>query len=395
MEQKVNWLSSDPKAIIVTGSAGFIGYHLTKALLARGRQVIGIDVINDYYDPALKYGRLEQCGVSRQALDDAGYGQMVEGESGYRFYRADIADQELIFRILEDELARLNQATEGDSVGGPGESKPGQGRFEAICNLAAQAGVRYSLENPRAYVESNISGFLTILEACRTFPVDHLIYASSSSVYGNNSSMPFSTRDNVDRPVSLYAASKKSNELMAYTYSHLFGIPATGLRFFTVYGPWGRPDMAYFLFTRAILEGQPIKVFNHGNMKRDFTYVDDIVEGMIRVMEHPPRRSTSLPVGTTIESAGNEEEEEAIQPPYRLYNIGKGAPVDLMHFIETIESALGRKAEKELLPMQPGDVPATWADTADLERDMGYRPSTLVEAGVGQFVRWYREFYGV
>ncbi|MCF7914748.1 MAG: NAD-dependent epimerase [Spirochaetaceae bacterium] len=346
--------------ILVTGTAGFIGHHLALRLLRDGHEVVGIDNLNDYYDPRLKYGRLAAAGIDELKI---GYGLLVAsstpGQSSaahaaYRFARVDLTDYESLQALFAGE------------------------RFDAVCNLAAQAGVRYSLENPHAYADSNLTGFLNILELCRRFEVGHLVYASSSSVYGMNTRMPFSTKDPVDYPVSLYAASKKANELMAHSYSHLYSLPTTGLRFFTVYGPWGRPDMAYFLFTDAIMAGRPIKVFNNGEMKRDFTYIDDIVEGVARVLYGG---------GPT---AGN----QVTQAPYRIYNIGNGAPVDLMQFIEAIEKALGKTAEKEYLPMQPGDVPVTWADTTDLERDFGYKPSTPVEEGVARFVEWYREYYG-
>jgi UDP-glucuronate 4-epimerase len=318
--------------ILVTGAAGFIGHFVAKHLLARGDEVVGVDNLTPYYDVSLKEARLAQ----------------LHAATGFRFERIDLADK--------NATERLFSAVRPDGV----------------IHLAAQPGVRYSLENPHAYVDANISGFLNVLEGCRHHPVAHLVYASSSSVYGGNTKIPFAVDDNVDRPVSLYAATKKANELMAHTYSHLFGIPVTGLRFFTVYGPWGRPDMAPMLFTKAILEGRPIKVFNHGNMKRDFTYVDDIVEGVLRVYGRPPP----------------EGEVRA-----KLYNIGNSTPVDLMAFIGTLEKLLGRDAEKQMLPMQPGDVPATFADVADLEREFGFRPQTLLEDGLRRLVEWYREFY--
>ncbi|ACL63602.1 NAD-dependent epimerase/dehydratase [Anaeromyxobacter dehalogenans 2CP-1] len=318
---------------LVTGAAGFIGFHLAKALLDRGDVVLGVDSMVPYYDVRLKEARLAQ----------------LTGRPGFTFERLDLADREATSRLFE------------------------RGGFGAVVHLAAQPGVRYSLENPHAYVDANVTGFLDVLEGCRRHPVRHLVYASSSSVYGGNTKVPFAVTDNVDHPVSLYAATKKANELMAYTYSHLFAIPATGLRFFTVYGPWGRPDMAPMLFARAILEGQPIKVFNHGQMRRDFTYVDDIVEGVIRVLDRPP-------------AAG-------VVPPHRLYNIGNSQPVELLRFIDVMEAALGKKAVRELLPMQPGDVPATFADVSDLERDVGFRPATSIEEGVRRFVAWYRAYH--
>ncbi|ACL67753.1 NAD-dependent epimerase/dehydratase [Anaeromyxobacter dehalogenans 2CP-1] len=320
--------------ILVTGAAGFIGHFVAKRLLAAGRQVVGIDNLVPYYDVALKEARLAR----------------LTGIPGFRFERMDLADRAAAERLFAEV------------------------RPDGVIHLAAQPGVRYSLENPHAYVDANITGFLNVLEGCRHHAVQHLVYASSSSVYGGNTKVPFSVGDNVDHPVSLYAATKKANELMAHTYSHLFGIPATGLRFFTVYGPWGRPDMAPMLFTKAILEGRPIKVFNHGNMKRDFTYVDDIVEGVLRVYERPPP-------GAGVRA--------------RVYNIGNSTPVDLMHFIGTLERLLGREAEKQMLPMQAGDVPATFADVSDLEHDIDFRPRTSLEDGLRQLVEWYREFYAI
>jgi len=335
--------------ILVTGTAGFIGYHLTERLIARGDHVVGLDVINDYYDVRVKHGRLERLGLDPREVE-ANPGNVISGKNPLaRFIKLDLCDKPGLDALFAAE------------------------KFDAVVNLAAQAGVRYSLTNPEVYANSNILGFLNILEACRFHPVKHLVYASSSSVYGSNTKVPFSTSDNVDHPVSLYAASKKANELMAHTYSHLFGIPTTGLRFFTVYGPWGRPDMALFLFTKAILEGKPIDVFNHGNMRRDFTYIGDIVEGVTRVLDHPP----------------------AATPPYKVYNIGNSAPVKLMDFIEEIERQLGKKAQKNLLPLQPGDVPASHADVTDLMADLGYKPETSVKDGIAAFVKWYKEFYGV
>ena len=338
--------------ILVTGSAGFIGFHLVQKLLDKGAEVVGIDNINDYYDPELKFSRLNEAGISRHAEN---WHQPVKSEknSNYTFIRMNLEDREEIARLFETE------------------------KFDVVCNLAAQAGVRYSLENPHAYINSNIVGFLNILEGCRHNHVKHLVYASSSSVYGNNKKMPLSTEDRVDNPVSLYAATKKSNELMAHTYSHLYGIPSTGLRFFTVYGPWGRPDMAYFLFTRAILENKPIKIFNNGDLYRDFTYIDDIVEGVAKIIEKPP---LTPPKGENKEC-------------YKVYNIGNSAPVKLMDFIETIEKAWGKEALKEYHDMQPGDVYKTFADVSALENDFGYAPKTSVEEGIGEFVKWYKSFY--
>ena len=333
-------LSAGP--ILVTGTAGFIGFHLAQRLLAEGFEVAGLDSINSYYDPRLKHARLDR----------------LTGRPGFAFHQLDLADRDGIAKLFADT------------------------RPQVVVNLAAQAGVRYSLTNPHAYVDSNITGFLNILEGCRHHGVRHLVYASSSSVYGANTKMPFSVHDNVDHPVSLYAATKKANELMAHTYSHLYGIPATGLRFFTVYGPWGRPDMAYFIFTRSIVEGRPIQIFNEGKMRRDFTYIDDIVEGVRRIMEKPPAGNPDW--------SGDAPDPATSTAPHVVYNIGNNQPVELMRMIGALESALGMKAEKVMLPMQPGDVPATYADVADLEREVGFRPSTGIEDGLGRFVRWYR-----
>ena len=333
-------LSAGP--ILVTGTAGFIGFHLAQRLLAEGFEVAGLDSINSYYDPRLKHARLDR----------------LTGRPGFAFHQLDLADRDGIAKLFADT------------------------RPQVVVNLAAQAGVRYSLTNPHAYVDSNITGFLNILEGCRHHGVRHLVYASSSSVYGANTKMPFSVHDNVDHPVSLYAATKKANELMAHTYSHLYGIPATGLRFFTVYGPWGRPDMAYFIFTRSIVEGRPIQIFNEGKMRRDFTYIDDIVEGVRRIMEKPPAGNPDW--------SGDAPDPATSTAPHVVYNIGNNQPVELMRMIEALESALGIKAEKVMLPMQPGDVPATYADVTDLKREVGFRPDTSIEDGLGRFVRWYR-----
>ncbi|HXV21120.1 MAG TPA: NAD-dependent epimerase [Desulfuromonadales bacterium] len=333
--------------LLVTGAAGFIGFHLSKRLLDRGDEVIGLDNLNDYYDVSLKQARLAQ----------------LTSRPGFRFVRMDLADRAGIAGLFAGE------------------------RFDRVVNLAAQAGVRYSLENPHAYVDSNLVGFVNILEGCRHSKVEHLVFASSSSVYGANTAMPFSIHHNVDHPVSLYAATKKANELMAHTYSHLYGLPTTGLRFFTVYGPWGRPDMALFLFTRAILAGRPIDVYNYGKMQRDFTYIDDIVEGVIRVTD---RTATPNP-----EWSGDHPDPGTSAAPYRNYNIGNNNPVELLYLIETLEKTLGRKAEKNLLPIQPGDVPATYADVDDLVRDVGFKPATSIEEGVGRFVEWYREYFKI
>jgi UDP-glucuronate 4-epimerase len=360
--------------ILITGTAGFIGFHLANKLMAAGHTITGIDNINDYYDPQLKYDRLQASGFQinpdnrtpkesgSEAEAPGGPLQGITSTKGnYSFYQIDLADKEALMQLFA------------------------AGKFDFVVNLAAQAGVRYSLTNPQAYVDANITGFLNILEACRAHPVKHLVYASSSSVYGKNTEMPFSVNHNVDHPVSLYAASKKSNELMAHTYSHLFGIPATGLRFFTVYGPWGRPDMALFLFTKAMIAGEPIQVFNEGNMMRDFTYVDDIVEGIIRVMERP----------ATANPAWDSRKPDPATSNIRhcVYNIGRGQPVKLMDFIAALETALDITADKYLMPMQAGDVPATWADTKALEQDTGYKPATPVEEGIKRFVKWYKSYY--
>ncbi len=347
--------------ILVTGTAGFIGYHLAKRLLERGDEVVGLDVINDYYDIRVKHGRLEDTGI----VKDPAYNELVSSSKydNYKFIKLGLEDKENLDKLFAQE------------------------KFDRVCNLAAQAGVRYSLENPQAYIDSNIVGFTNILEACRHNEVEHLAYASSSSVYGLNETMPFSTSHNVDHPVSLYAASKKSNELMAHCYSHLFNLPTTGLRFFTVYGPWGRPDMALFLFAKAILEDKPIDVFNYGKMKRDFTYIDDIVEGVVRVIDNPPKGKDSW--------SGAKPDPSCSKAPYKVYNIGNSSPVQLMDFISAIEKSIGKTAEKNMLPLQAGDVPATWADVTDLQEDLDYKPNTSIEHGVEQFIKWYREFYNV
>jgi UDP-glucuronate 4-epimerase len=331
----------------VTGAAGFIGSHVSRRLLERGDEVVGIDNVNDYYDVNLKRARLQPLLASER----------------FQFFPVDVADRAAMEKLFVEV---------------PGD---------IVIHLAAQAGVRYSLSNPHAYVESNLVGFMNILEGCRHQQVRHLTYASSSSVYGANTQMPFSVHQNVDHPLSLYAATKKANELMAHTYSHLYGLPTTGLRFFTVYGPWGRPDMALFLFTQAILAGKPIDVFNEGRMRRDFTYIDDIVEGVIRVADRP--------AAPNPEWTGESADPGSSRAPYRVYNIGNSEPVELSHFIATLEQALGKKAQKNLLPMQPGDVPATFADVSDLVRDVGFRPATSIEEGIRRFVAWYREYYGV
>jgi len=346
--------------ILITGTAGFIGFHLAKRLLERGDEVVGIDNINDYYDVNLKYARLAETGISREAEKWHTPVQSMK-YPGYTFVRMNLEDRNQLTALFEKE------------------------KFDNVCNLAAQAGVRYSLKNPYTYIDSNIVGFINILEACRHHNIRHLVYASSSSVYGNNTKMSLSTSDNVDHPISLYAATKKSNELMAHTYSHLFGLPTTGLRFFTVYGPWGRPDMALFLFTKAILESRPIQVFNYGNMVRDFTYIDDIVEGVVRVIDHPAKPSP----------AGKNDVSCSDTAPYKVYNIGNASPVPLTEYIAAIEAALGKMAEKEFLPMQPGDVPRTEADVTDLMRDLGYKPSTPIKTGIEKFTAWYKTYFGI
>ena len=348
--------------ILITGTAGFIGFHLANRMLDRGDEVVGLDCINDYYDPNLKYDRLQYAGIERSSIE---YGKVVASvkHPNYRFIKLKLEDRDALMNLFAEE------------------------KFDAVCNLAAQAGVRYSLINPGAYIDSNIVGFINILEGCRHHEVKHLAYASSSSVYGLNENMPFSTSDNVDHPISLYAASKKSNELMAHTYSHLFRVPTTGLRFFTVYGPWGRPDMALFLFTKAMLENKAIKVFNHGNMRRDFTYVQDIVEGVVRVIDNPPQGNAAW--------TGSAPDPSTSIAPYKVYNIGNQNPVALMDFIKAIEDKLGIVAEKEMMPLQPGDVEATYADVSDLVANLNYRPDTSIQEGIDQFVDWYMAYYGV
>ncbi|WP_020536113.1 NAD-dependent epimerase [Lewinella cohaerens] len=348
--------------ILITGTAGFIGSHLANRLIADGHQIVGLDIINDYYDVNVKYGRLERAGIPKNAIK---VGELVQNTThpNYRFIQLDLVD-----RAGMDKLFATEQ-------------------FDAVVNLAAQAGVRYSLINPQAYIDSNIIGFTNILECCRHNGVKHLAYASSSSVYGLNEKMPLSTSDNVDHPISLYAASKKSNELMAHTYSHLFGLATTGLRFFTVYGPWGRPDMALFLFTDAMLKGEPIKVFNHGKMVRDFTYIDDIVEGIVRVIQHPPQGNQ--------EWTGAKPDPSTSKAPYKVYNIGNNDPVTLMDFISAIEEELGIEAKKIMMDLQPGDVPATYADVHDLMDDLGYKPETPIKDGIKAFIDWYKMFYKV
>ena len=348
--------------VLITGTAGFIGFHLANKLIARGDEVIGLDCISDYYDPNVKYGRLDYAGIDQK---DIKYNKLTQSskKANYRFIKLQLEDKDNL-----DNLFELEQ-------------------FDSVCNLAAQAGVRYSIENPMAYIDANIIGFINILESCRNHGVKNLSYASSSSVYGLNESYPFSTSDNVDHPMSLYAATKKSNELMAHTYSHLYGISTTGLRFFTVYGPWGRPDMALFLFTKAALEGRFIDVFNYGEMLRDFTYVDDIVEGVTRIIDNPAQPNP--------EWSGKQPDPSTSSSPYKIYNIGNNDPVKLMDFIEAIENALGKKIQKNMMPLQAGDVPETYANVDDLVRDLDYKPSTSVQKGIDNFVTWYREFFKV
>ncbi|MGH8670421.1 MAG: NAD-dependent epimerase [Burkholderiales bacterium] len=331
---------------LVTGAAGFIGFHVCSRLLERGDEVLGVDNLNEYYDDGLKRARLEQ----------------LEQRPGFRFFRLDLADRPGMAGLFDAQ------------------------RPDYVINLAAQAGVRFSLQNPHAYVDSNLVGFANVLEGCRQNAVKHLVFASSSSVYGANTHMPFSVHDNVDHPISLYAASKKSNELMAHSYSHLFRLPTTGLRFFTVYGPWGRPDMALFLFTRAIMQGRAIDVFNHGNMQRDFTYIDDIVEGVVRVIDQTPEPDPQW--------CGAQPDPSTSSAPYRLYNIGNHHPAQLLRIIEILEDCLGRKARKNMLPMQPGDVQATYADVEDLRQAVGFAPDTPLEDGIARFVSWYKSYYG-
>jgi len=330
------------QTILITGAAGFIGFHLTQALLSRGEKVVGVDNLNDYYDPALKQARLEQIEQHKEI-------------SNFTFLKMDIANREATAELFQQNL------------------------FDIVVNLAAQAGVRYSIDNPHAYVDSNLVGFVNVLEGCRHSKVKHLVYASSSSVYGMNTKQPFSTEDRVDYPISLYAATKKSNELMAHTYSHLYGLPTTGLRFFTVYGPYGRPDMAYYKFTKAILEGKSIDVYNNGVMQRDFTYIDDIIEGVLGVMNKLPEQNISQ-ITTS-------------QAPYKIYNIGNNNPISLRRFITAIEKACGVKAKEKLLPMQAGDVPITFAEVDDLIKDIKFKPDTSIESGIHDFVRWYQSFY--
>jgi UDP-glucuronate 4-epimerase len=335
------------KTILVTGAAGFIGFHIAQQLVAEGRDVVGLDNLNNHYDPGLKLARLE----------------LLRANSRFSFVQADLADRPLMASLFAKH------------------------RFAVVVHLAAQAGVRYSLDHPHAYVDANLEGFINVLEGCRHNDCKHLLFASSSSVYGANTKLPFSAQDNVDHPISLYAASKKANELMAHAYSHLYRIPATGLRFFTVYGPWGRPDMAMFIFAKAILGGTPIKLFNHGNMRRDFTYIDDVSEAVVRLMDRPPQGNPNW--------SGQNPDPATSAAPWKIYNIGNNNPEDLMHVVSLLEKEFGRTATKEMLPMQPGDVPATYADIEDLVRDVGFRPATAIEDGIARFAKWYRDYHNL
>ena len=348
--------------ILITGTAGFIGSYVASNIARRGDEVIGIDNINNYYGLEIKYGRLEKDGIDHLKAEKGAWVQSTKLPS-YCFKKMSLEDRPAIEQLFSEH------------------------RFDKVCHLAAQAGVRYSLTNPYAYIDSNITGFINLLECARHNGIKHFVYASSSSVYGLNEKYPFSTNDNVDHPISLYAATKKSNELMAHTYSYLFTMPVTGLRFFTVYGPWGRPDMALFIFTRAILKGRPIDVFNHGKMKRDFTYIDDITAGIIKILDNPPEGDPDW--------NGTSPDPSRSKAPYRIYNIGNNSPVGLMDFIEAIEKALGKKAKKNFLPLQPGDVPATWADVDNLVADFGYTPGVTVRDGVRRFVEWYKDYFNI
>jgi len=348
--------------ILVTGTAGFIGYYTVLKLIDKCEKIIGIDGINDYYDVNLKYGRLDETGIDRNLIE---YNTPVKSSKydNYSFIKLNLEDRDALNKLFEKE------------------------KFTHVCHLAAQAGVRYSITNPYAYIDSNINGFINVLECCRNYKVKHLVYASSSSVYGLNEKIPFSTSDNVDHPVSLYAATKKSNELMAHAYSHLYQIPVTGLRFFTVYGPWGRPDMAYFSFTKAITEGKSIDIYNNGDMMRDFTYIDDIVEGVVRVIDIVPQGNSNW--------SGLNPDPSSSKAPYKVYNIGNNNPVKLLDFVKVIEKELGREADKKFLPMQAGDVYATYADVDDIVKDTGFRPSTTIEEGIHKFIDWYKVYYSL
>lgn len=346
--------------ILITGTAGFIGFHLAEKLLELGNEVIGLDCINDYYDVNLKYARLAKTGIEKKDIE---YGRLVQSKTydRYQFIKLKLEDREAIDKLLDSQC------------------------FDHVCHLAAQAGVRYSLQNPYAYIDSNINGFLNIIEASKRNKIKHFVYASSSSVYGLNTNMPFSTANNVDHPISLYAATKKSTELIAHTYSHIHKLPTTGLRFFTVYGPWGRPDMALFLFTKAIAEGKSIDVYNMGNMKRDFTYIDDITNGVIHVINKPAE--------TNPDWNPEKPDPSCSSAPYKIYNIGNSSPVLLMEFIDAIEEFMGKKAQKNYLPMQKGDIPATFADVDDLVKNFNYKPNTSIKEGVSKFIEWYKSFY--
>jgi UDP-glucuronate 4-epimerase len=348
--------------ILITGTAGFIGFHLALKLLERGDEVVGVDSINDYYDQKVKYGRLEFTGIEQQNIK---YNELIQSTKykNYRFIKLNLEDRENLENLFKSE------------------------KFDKVANIAAQAGVRYSIDNPYAYIDSNIIGFMNILENSRNYNIQHLAYASSSSVYGLNKQQPFSTSSNVDHPMSLYASTKKSNELMAHTYSHLFDLPTTGLRFFTVYGPWGRPDMALFKFTKAILENKPIDVYNYGEMQRDFTYIDDIVEGVIRVIDNPPQKNSDW--------NGLNPDPSRSSAPYKIYNIGNNNPVKLMDFVAEIEKKLGKTAEKNMMPLQAGDIPSTYADVSDLIEDLNYKPNTDIQTGISNFIDWYKEFFDV
>lgn len=346
--------------VLVTGAAGFIGFHLCSALLKRGDEVTGLDNLNDYYDPSLKTARLKELGITSIAESGTSVSKLYPS---FSFVKVSLEDKDKLFALCD------------------------KNRFDAIINMAAQAGVRYSLINPDAYIRANIVGFLNVLEACRQFPVKHLVYASTSSVYGSNTEMPFSEHQPTNHPVSLYAATKKSNELMAHSYSHLYNIPTTGLRFFTVYGPWGRPDMALFVFTKAILDGKPIKVFNEGKMQRDFTYIDDIVQGVIRILDKPATPN--------VDWEGNQPDPASSKAPYKVYNIGNNKPAELIEFIEAIEYELGKTGTKEFLPMQAGDVPSTNADITELIADTGYTPQFTVQQGIKRFITWYKDYFEV
>ena len=350
------------KKILITGTAGFIGFHTAKRFIKEGFEVVGLDGINNYYDVNLKYDRLKETGIEKNKIE---YGQLVKSNKfkNYDFIKLLLEDKDQILKLFKEQ------------------------QFDYVCHLAAQAGVRYSIENPYAYIQSNINGFLNIIETSKQNKIKHLVYASSSSVYGLNKNMPFSVSQNVDHPLSLYAATKKSDELIAHSYSHLFNLPTTGLRFFTVYGPWGRPDMALFIFAKAILENKPINVFNNGDMMRDFTYIDDIVEGIFRVVNKPAEANPNW--------SGKNPETESSSAPYKLYNIGNGNPVQLMNYIKAAENALGKNAEKNFMPMQPGDVQKTFADVSALKRDFDYKPDTPVEKGVEKFIKWYKKYYEI